>query len=145
MSLPKQKFSLSESLGMAIRLISDPKTWCKHSMGMTGNNHSVRADNPKAVKFCMLGSISRALHNQNLDAHTRPEFDDIAAVVQTEINKAYPNLGSITVAAFNDNKKTTHRDVMKVMNSALLTLQRKEGGRIRATATRARKARRRKN
>lgn len=55
-----------EVLSAARRILSHPRRWCRHSAAESRDHTPVGSANPRAIRFCGLGAISRAAWHASL-------------------------------------------------------------------------------
>ena len=121
-----------ELLRKARSIIEDPKRWCKHLTATTVSGKACHPHSDEAFRFCLYGAMDRA--------------EAFAGGGHAGIGRAYTVAGigrAYTVAcnaltdicrrekyddgwvkysgpvAFNDDPKTTHSDVMKLIDMAI--------------------------
>ena len=97
------KQTISVLMGAKNRL-SKPEQWIKNTAAVNKHGQQVETNSKEACAWCMIG----ALHK------TSGEY-------QAAYNLLVKNLpaGFATVSEFNDNPKTTHKDVIKVFNKTI--------------------------
>lgn len=115
----------------AREIISDPTHWGKGSYAqVVGNDGTVVSGafvyDEDANNFCLLGALGRAIHQQTLT--TQPQYAYLSIVKHEciELANCIPaerRDRTLTtydqVVMFNDNKKTTHEDVLKALDCAI--------------------------
>lgn len=104
----KKPASVKETLQRALALLKGGKAWTKCQEARNASGRVVDPDDPRAVKFCMIGALSR------VDGR----FEDAARSKLHRAVSAYSDQYS-RVINFNDARNTTFADVRKVFQLAI--------------------------
>lgn len=99
------------------KLLSDG--WIQGSCACKADGEVVRFDDPRAKAFCLMGAFFRA--SSNLQALTRESgatdaFDKVEAALDGRV-------GPGSLWEFNDHKKTTREDVLRLVDEVRSTFQ----------------------
>lgn len=101
-------------------VIDEPGKWCKGSYAQRANGHLTGEKDPLACRFCLSGATNRPLisahsHDMNARGAMRIVLDD---VIKTTTGKSMTS-----IVSFNDANKTTHADVMRVLDKTIERLK----------------------
>ncbi len=107
----KHREELRRIFRRAKKLLEDPDNWIQGRLSANRMNETCEIDHHTACRFCLMGAVVRAkieLGHRDVDAirvlwDTSSEVNDHGAVYQ-----------------FNDHPKTTHEDVLRVLDSAIV-------------------------
>ena len=110
-----------ELLRKARSIIEDPKRWCKKTNAADVSGKPCHPSSNRALRFCLYGAVDRAGtpegHADIVRAHT------VACNALTDIigrEKYDDGFAKYTgPAGFNDDPKTTHRDILKLIDRAI--------------------------
>lgn len=86
----------------AYELLNTPDKWCKESLALTKDGEEVLANDPNAVKFCIVGAIQKCYLNN------APSF-------YFKLLNYIDNKHSLSVGMFNDLETTTYEDVYNLL------------------------------
>ena len=89
--------------------LATPSNWTKGEMFRDARGISTTRD--KAVCACLHGALSLAAGGRGTEAG-RKAYDDAAEAVEAVLDGA-------PISVFNDDPKTTHADVLAVLDKAL--------------------------
>lgn len=91
------------------QVLKSPRHWVKGRLAVTSRGVVTCADNPRAVRFCLLGAVHRA-------TWINRERDRMVAQIRAALPFEFGN----NIADFNDCPTTTFRDVKAVLRKAKL-------------------------
>ena len=91
--------------------IDTPEKWTKGFYARDKNHVVVDETSDKACKFCLLGALSRVGYESDTSATLGP-------ILQLFRLKAHSR-GYDMITSFNDDKLTTHEDVMKLLDEVI--------------------------
>lgn len=97
---------IKETLIRARELVSTPEHWTKGSQAIDTDGSAIAWNEDKATCFCMMGAINRAAWELNSDG-AYDAMDHIETITCTPLPR------------FNDNRYTTHEDVLKAFDQAI--------------------------
>ncbi len=89
-------------------LVKTPGRWIQGDEAVDVNGHDVGPDDPTAVKFCLIGAVSRAY------GYATKAYNEAEAKLNKVI-KAYSLDRFDNVIDFNDDHTTTEKDVQRVV------------------------------
>jgi hypothetical protein len=100
-------------------IIAKPENWTKFYLATDKYGRLTPLKSPDACKWCMSGAIHRAAHDLGyVDEYGNPKpgavdiFNDICETFKVITGKSFMSI-------FNDNKYTSHTDVMNVFDRAI--------------------------
>ena len=96
-------------LRKAMSLIEDPKNWIKGRYATTETGAGCLPEEPSAKCFCASGALMHA---------TRSDMNSYIGAFAT-LYRAVLKTGFKNVPAMNDNKDTTHEDVLNLYKTAI--------------------------
>lgn len=95
---------------MTVReLLSDPERWTKGAWALNQAGAEVNAISSDAKCWCLVGAISRCYRT---DDEQQPIRDASAKVKALILDR------HATIVDFNDSPKTTHADILAVLDEA---------------------------
>ena len=101
-----------QKLEAAIKVVEDardilenPKFWCKGSYAKTRSNYPVGHTDGRAVKFCSIGAIQRAVGDTGLQA-----YSDAFHILKDGGD----------IVEFNDNSRTRHKHIVMAFDFTIL-------------------------
>ena len=103
-------------LSRALFLIKDPKNWTKDAEARDENNKAVLTSDPRAVKYCLLGALTKSAHDLKIPRERKQARITIEKILVNE-KPGY----SQDISIFNDHEETTHEDVICVIQTAIQT------------------------
>lgn len=113
--------SVMQVLASASELLADPAKWTQGTLARDASGKSVSIEDPRAVCFCSLGAIGKAVMVRYPGANT-PE-DEYACFVENLTKLSVRQLEKAVVGndvpVFNDLPTTTHPQVMNAFRMAL--------------------------
>lgn len=92
-------------------LLNGPEKWTKEAIARNGDGKPVYLTSPDAVSYCLLGALFKCYEGNNLGK----KWNILDKYIK-ENYKKYANSYSPTVY-FNNNEKTTYKDIMKVVKA----------------------------
>ena len=102
-----------EILGQARALLSPPQSWSQHSWAYDQTDARVPLQSKAACSWCLEGAIRRvAIRGKASEADLDRAFALIRDQIQVPGN--YP-----TIQGWNDRPRTTHREVLFVLDKAI--------------------------
>ena len=107
---------IKEVLSRALSIITNPDNWTKEAYARNENDEMVLPENPKAVKYCLLGAIRKSAEELY-----PTEYSLITTNAEVEITKVLTKHmhNPTSVGCFNDHEETTHEDVIYVIQTAI--------------------------
>lgn len=93
-------------LRQAKRILSKKSAWTRHCLAVDKFGLPVLPTSSKAVAFCMLGAVSKAKHD--------------LGVGTSACSALYKVIPTGLVGTFNDNPSTTHEDVLRMFDKAII-------------------------
>lgn len=108
----------------ARELISEPESWCKKTQGRTADGEHVFADDPRAVSFCILGSIARVkgltgAYSEAREVRMMASTIDYPDVYHHPLSRAARFHPAFKVAEWNNDPKTTHSDILAKLDEMI--------------------------
>lgn len=107
-------------LKQARALIEQPKAWARGDMSTDRFGHQVPLHSREACRFCLYGALLRVLGMRSDDALP---ISVTSAVRRAILRRPYVR-HEMHIVSFNDWPRTTHEDVLAVLDGAIA----KEGG-----------------
>lgn len=101
----KPKYKPVNDCKTVAELLADPKRWTKGANARDKRGVEVNTHSPNAVCWCSSGATKRI-------------YSDNLAFVRFRLRTAIGNLSASSILEFNDNPKTTHKQVMAVVKKA---------------------------
>lgn len=104
------------SLKVALKmreLLADPEHWIKGTLAQNEKGRQVNVVSEEACKFCLIGAYSKALCESGIDMFKEAETDFNVWKDLFEPDRSF------LPAAFNDDPKTTHSDVMNFLDERI--------------------------
>lgn len=98
-------------LTKAKELIQDPKNWIKGTLAANAKGVHVAVGSRSACCFCALGALTRAAQRQS--GLTKFRAGNVLSTAACELG------AGASVTSFNDRKRTTHADIMKLYDKAI--------------------------
>lgn len=102
-----------ETLIAARNIIANKENWTKNAMARSASTAHVFVLSDEAVCFCAVGAVNRCAQKS-----LTPECESALH----ELRKALYSTGNYTftsVIAFNDDRRTTHADVLRLFDVAI--------------------------
>ena len=123
-----------EALEKAKELISKPENWTKNTEARNRNDFPTDYTNPEAYKFCIIGSVQYALYqmdkNHTFQRETLRKIQNKINEKEEEIIKEYNKNTKYNLqnfAIFNDHPKTTHKQILQLLNDTIEAFSKEKG------------------
>lgn len=107
------------------RLLRKPKYWTKRTPARDAKGKPVTPTSNKACQFCLLGAIDLALDDligRDMPPRYFSVFFEVHKVLKQTLCRMYPD-DTPEIDVFNDNEKTTHKDVLRLIDETLESLE----------------------
>jgi len=105
-----------ELLTQTKSLIANPDNWIKKKNAISAKGREVKPDSNRACKFCVLGAFDRVSILNNVSYSITKD-----AIYRLE-NEVKQVSDFRCVHWYNDAPKTTHSDVIAILDNAIQTL-----------------------
>ena len=105
-----------------LSIIENPDNWTKNYAARDKNDKYISAEDPKAVKYCLLGALWKAssqLFPVETKARAREEATYKIKNILYKLDRKYKDLN---LGVFNDAPETTHEDVITILNTTIESL-----------------------
>lgn len=110
---------IREKLLQIRSLIDSPENWTKGCLARNKNDKCVYTFSKEACKWCLTGAIYCVVQfGENFDNNKNKIRNDIKFVLSKNISKEYS-----TIIKFNDHSKTTHKDVLNLLDKTIEELK----------------------
>jgi hypothetical protein len=86
-------------------LLRKPEAWCKYTYAKNANGIGISAEANDAVRFCLSGAITRVYGSR---------FEQSGKVYDRLLSYLKRSYKARSIVSFNDRRKTTHADILKV-------------------------------
>lgn len=108
-------------------LLAKEETWCKKASALDQNLRPVSVSDPRACSWCLWGASVRSTPDNDTQVELRLALRRAAAdLIVKERNikelggvRIVHNTTSIDIVHFNDDSRTTHEDVIDVIDRAI--------------------------
>lgn len=91
-----------------IEKLSDPQRWTKGELARDAEGNEVGENDPAACSWCLAGALSAC----------EPDYGKIQKTRRYILRAIMAETHFFFISAFNDDDKTTHADVMRVLHTA---------------------------
>lgn len=115
-----KKLTALDVLKKARKLISNRENWIKGYSARDREGNCTSSAGAKAYSFCSTGALWAVVKNQNEDLYYEPRN-----LLQSEIRKL-PKQHYYSVVDFNDDPKTTHKQVLSIFDRAIKRLEKQK-------------------
>jgi len=108
-----------EILTRAKEIITDPKRWAKGYYAFNKHQQAVASSSPRAVCWCALGAIRKAVEDVTGAATCTTVFNTELADATLHM---YNNLDQdrfCNISKFNDTPETTHEQILEFFDKAI--------------------------
>lgn len=122
--------STSNILKEAKKVISDPNRWTKEAYAKTATGHRTDPNSPRAHCYCISGAVRKVIGLGTLPSYLQDTRNDQYYRVMKilDIAAASTAFKTANVIAFNDLERTSHEDMMQVIDLAIELATMKEEG-----------------
>lgn len=98
------------------KFLTDPTHWARGWYSFDANKLQVAPDSPLAVSFCLMGACYR---ESQLPTSREEAYREAVSRIRQAIPPAMVMCNKDTIPGFNDNPKTTHADILQVLDAAI--------------------------
>lgn len=97
------------------KFLKKPERWAQGALARNNAGYTVDAVSADATCFCMLGALDHVRNGADYDT-----YNAVCAVIVGAVPRRFGD-----IISFNDDEKTKHKDVLKVLDRAVRKVEKK--------------------